>query len=104
MSKKSLEEQQTSLPDKNFRVSIAEQELIQAHLITHCHDLPPRYHKYVILAQFLILGPLPRNPGSPSLQTGDEEDFKSEDNEKPSPFPLKADPPLAEGWGYTGFT
>jgi hypothetical protein len=36
----------------------------------------------------------PYNPESPSLQTGDEGDFKSKDKEKPRPL----------GWGYTGFT
>jgi len=36
----------------------------------------------------------PYNPESPSLQTGDENNFKSKDKEKPRPL----------GRGYTGFT
>src|SRR4030066_1692512 len=36
----------------------------------------------------------PYNPESPSLQTGDEGNFKSKDKEKPRPL----------GRGYTGFT
>jgi len=36
----------------------------------------------------------PYNPEGPSLQTGDEGDFESEDKEKPRPL----------GRGYTGFT
>jgi hypothetical protein len=36
----------------------------------------------------------PYNPESPSLQAGDEGNFKSKDEEKPRPL----------GWGYTGFT
>ena len=36
----------------------------------------------------------PYNPESPCLQTGDEGNFKSKDEEKPGPL----------GQGYTGFT
>jgi hypothetical protein len=36
----------------------------------------------------------PYNPESPSLQTGDDGNFKSKDKEKPRPL----------GRGYTGFT
>ena len=45
--------------------------------------------RYSVLRTFT-----PYNPESPSLQTGDEGNFKSKDKEKPRPL----------GQGYTGFT